>query len=104
MMTNQQLTERTNDDMTDRFGKANGALSLANGYARIPTIVNFNGDFTFTAWYYPRAYIYYGFLMTCQPFNNWDRTDSITLVNSIGVSGYPFIYIASNSRETSCII
>ena len=104
-ITNQPLTELTNVGlMTDRFGKANSSFSLSYGYARIPTIINFNGDFSITAWYYPRAYVYYATLMTFQPFLAWDRTDSITMMQSLSTSGCPYMYISSNSQQADCTL
>ena len=37
---------------TDRFGNANSAIYLNNGYLQVPPGVYFSGDFTVTAWIY----------------------------------------------------
>ena len=36
--------------VSDRFGVADSALNLANGFIQVPTGVYFNGNYTVTAW------------------------------------------------------
>ena len=41
---------------TDRFGNANRAIYLNNGYLQVPPGVYFSGDFTVTAWINLKSY------------------------------------------------
>ncbi len=78
----------------DRFGRENSALSLINGYYRVPPGVYFSGTrISFMAWVKVRNYGSYSKLID---FGN-GQTENIQLSLSNSDTGKPYSYFSSGS-------
>ena len=85
---------------TDRFGNANSAIYLNNGYLQVPPGVYFSGDFTVTAWINLKSYEYYSRIFD---FNSYGSSDAIVL-SMEGTSSSIIAYIEnSNVRAQESI-
>ena len=62
LIGNAHMYDGINASLTfDRFNNSNSALDIANGYLKLPPGIYINGNFTMSAWIYPRS------------INNWAR-------------------------------
>jgi hypothetical protein len=86
---NAHLFGGVNANLTlDRFGKANSALRLINGYYRVPSGVYFSGtQFTIMSWVNVRGFNSYSRLID---FGNGANNDNVVLALSRRVSGQPY--------------
>ena len=99
-VTGQSLVASRNAGyMADRFGNANQALLLIDGYVTIPTQAAFNGDFSILLWVYPTALTEYGRILLFQDQAVWARVDTIDLIFFNGFQYTPRLYMAANSAE-----
>jgi hypothetical protein len=79
-----------------RFGIANSALSLANGYYRVPSGVYFKGtEFSIMAWVNVKSLVPYSRLID---FAIEERNEHIVLSLSAHSSGKPYIFLKAGNN------
>ena len=99
-VTGQSLVATLNAGyMADRYGNANQALLLSNGYVTIPTQTAFNGDFSVSLWVYPKSVVSNGRILLFQDQAVWARVDTIDLLYFNGPTYTPRLYMAANSVQ-----
>jgi hypothetical protein len=77
----------------NRFGQSNTAISLLNGYYRLPPGVYFSGtQLTIMAWVRVRNFRFYSRLID---FGNGPENENIVVALSDGSTGKPYLYLRS---------
>ncbi len=95
LMTNLSLYNSVNAAFTsDRFNKANSAMSLSSGYLQAPSGVYFTGgSFTIMTWIYPRAFDNFARIID---FGNGPGSDSVVWMFSYAGTGKLYQYLVQD--------